>query len=267
MEQFFVWLKGISSSPFLTIGSFVLTIFAIVLALFFYIRSRRNKEPVYTKKGFNIVQDFSAKLSDLVITYKNQTVNNLTITKLAFWNDGHDTINKIDIAEGDPLRICAIEDSKILSAEVIYSRNSANRFCISNIEDDNLVRLSFDYLDKDEGGIIQIIHNGKSSEDIEVKGTIKGAGKPVFRWLPSISPLLFPIGPSSKLKRKHFGYIAFFTSVVVTAIGIGIILFSEKEKSIGWVMAITYGITLIPVYFMFLRRRVPKEFEIIEKEF
>lgn len=271
MEQFFIWLKGISSSPFITVASFVLAIFGIVLAVFFYIRSRRNKEPVYTKKSFNIIQDFSSKLTDLAIKYKNESVNNLTITKIAFWNDGRDTINMVDVAEADPLRISITDDSKILSAEVIYSGNPANRFRISDIKE-NSVKLLFDYIDKNEGGIIQIIHTGKSSKNIDVKGIIKGAGKCVFRDLLSIStlpfPILFPvIRLPTNLKSRHLGYIIFFFLIFATTLGIGIILFSKKDKSFGWVLAITYGIMLVPAYFMFVRRRMPREFEIIEEKF
>jgi hypothetical protein len=268
MEQVLTWLKDVSSSPFMTIATFVLAIFSIVLAVFFYIRSRRNKEPVYTKKSFNIIQDFSSKLTDLAIIYKNESVTNLTITKIAFWNSGRETINMVDVAEADPLRISITNNSKILSAEVIYSGNPANKFRISEIKD-NSVKLLFDYIDRNEGGIIQIIHTGKSSEDIDVKGIIKGAGKCVLRDLLPIPSFAFPLlaAPNLLLKSKHFGYFMFFSALLATILGIGLILFHEKEKSVGWVLTITYGIILPFIYFMFVRRRIPKEFDIIDEKF
>lgn len=268
MERFLVWLRSISTSPFLPIGSFVLAIFAVVMAIFFYVRSRRSKVPLYTKRSFNIIQDFSTKLSYLTVQYKNETVDNLTITKLAFWNDGRQTINMIDIAEADPLRISAIHNSKILSAEVIYSRNPANRFRISDIEQYTSTKLLFDYLDRNEGGVIQIIHTGKSSKDIEVKGTVKGAGEPVLKYLPSsvTLPLPLPISLQSKFKRRTFGYLMFFSLIVAAAVGVGIILFSKEDKAFGWVLCFTYGIASIAVYFMYIKRRIPKHFEIIEQE-
>ncbi|MDU1322140.1 MAG: Ig-like domain-containing protein [Clostridium botulinum] len=46
-----------------------------------------------------------------------------------------------------------------------------------NIEDGKIIEAKFDYLDNKEGGVIQILHTGNSSSEIEFSGTIKELGK------------------------------------------------------------------------------------------
>ncbi len=228
---------------FISIGSCILTVFAIILAVFFYIKSRRNKRPVYIKRSANIIQDFSSKLSDLIIKYKNETVINLTITKITFWNDGRETINNTDIAEADPIRILASSDTKILSAKVIYCSNPANRFCISDIEDGNSFKLSFDYIDKNEGGIVQIIHTGKSSQDINVKGIIKGAGNPVLRYVPTSVPSKFSNCMTAGIFLGFLGLSIFFA------------IRYPRFSRLYWIAAFFFGVITIGFIFALISER------------
>lgn len=39
------------------------------------------------------------------------------------------------------------------------------------------INISFDYLSKNEGAVIQLLHTGISEEDIEIHGIIKDSGK------------------------------------------------------------------------------------------
>jgi len=48
-------------------------------------------------------------------------------------------------------------------------------------ENQNNIKINFDYIDGREGCIIQVIHDGAKSDDISVAGSIKGAGEIVQR--------------------------------------------------------------------------------------
>jgi hypothetical protein len=41
--------------------------------------------------------------------------------------------------------------------------------------------LSFDFLDGGQGAVLQVIHTGRSSDDISITGTVKGVGNPTRR--------------------------------------------------------------------------------------
>lgn len=193
----------------LSILSVAIGIISLIIGIFLSIKGWRFKRPKYFIRSNNLIQNFEDKLSGLVINYKGEPVKNLTVTKIAFWNHGRETINYSDIPDADPIRIEAKGDCKILHAEIIWIKNSANKFKVSEIDNYKSVKILFDYLDKNEGGIIQIVHTGKSSKDIEIKGCVKG-GKPVKLKTP-----IFPV--SQRIKEMISGgywlgiiYILFF---------------------------------------------------------
>jgi hypothetical protein len=50
-----------------------------------------------------LIKDFSKKLVNLEVLYSGSKVENLTVSKVALWNDGNETIRQEDIALSDPL--------------------------------------------------------------------------------------------------------------------------------------------------------------------
>jgi len=119
MDQYLVLINKICSSPIITLGSFLLALLGIIFAFVFYIKSRRSKKPFYSLKSVNIIRDFSSVLSDLEIKYQNESVKNLTITKIVFWNGGNETIRNNDIASANPITISSKNKYNILNADII----------------------------------------------------------------------------------------------------------------------------------------------------
>jgi hypothetical protein len=234
--------------------SISITFVSIVLAIYFYFRSKSIKIPVFSKESFNIIQDSISKLSDIKVSYKDEIINNLTITKIAFLNRGRETIDKTDIAEKDPLRITVKENLKILDAKIIYTsaKNDENVFCISNIEDNNSIKILFDFLDKDQGGIIQIAHTGTSSKDIAVTGKIKGVEKLIHRDVR---------GQMSKYDwiNRLFLFVGGLLSIWA---GIDLVLSHDK----GGGIPIAFGIFLISSAYFFWKTRLPKGFELFQED-
>lgn len=169
------WLK---ENPWLTVLGFLLTLIGVILSIIFYIKSRRTKEPCHAIRSANLIQDFTSRFEKLEIKYAGEPISNFTTTKVAFWNNGKDTINDSDIVSADPLMIRVKDGYKIFDSNVLYTKQDANQFKILPSEDGSHVLIQFDYLDRGEGGVIRLLHTGKSSCDIEFCGTIKGAGKP-----------------------------------------------------------------------------------------
>jgi hypothetical protein len=114
----------------------------------------------------------------LEISYHGQEVSNLTVTKFAFWNHGRDPIRQEDIPTAAPILIKTKGGAKILDAKVIQFTTAENKFAIN--ADADACGIGFEYLGEKDGAIVQLLHTGRSSQDIEVVGTVIGAGKPVW---------------------------------------------------------------------------------------
>lgn len=155
------------------------------------IKSKKERKPRYCIRSFNLVNDLVSKVESLKIFYSDAEIKNVTISKLIFWNDGRETIESSDITVIEPLLIEPKESVQILDAKIVHSKESSNGFTLKKVEGKQSFQLNFDYVDKGEGIIIQIIHTGTSSNDIKINGKIKGAGKPKFK-LISRSPTKYP---------------------------------------------------------------------------
>lgn len=165
----------LENSELFTIGGIIIGITGIILAIYFYTRSRRIKKLTYQVRSFNLVNESISKLPELDVRYKDCEIKNLTITKIAFWNSGNETITDRDLVNLDPLRISPSLGTEIFNIEIAGIVESSNNFnLIQNSNDWNIV---FDYIDVDEGCVINVYHSGNESKDINVLGKIKGQGK------------------------------------------------------------------------------------------
>lgn len=275
------WLKIselLTENPWMSALSFFLALLGIILAIFFFIKSRRTKEPRYAILSTNLMRDFTSRLEALEMTYSGERISNLTATKLAFWNNGKDTINGSDIASADPLMVKVKDEYNILDSSMLYAKNAANQFSIDPSDDGTHVLIQFDYLDADEGGVIQLLHTGKSSDDIEVCGTIKGAGKlnrcsvPNLKKMPFLLPSLLTESKSSIPHKAKRWIIAVVTFVIPVVMVVALFVIPESEKQpIDSTIAkgIASAMVLLTYWgfgYYILKRRVPKGFEIFEED-
>jgi hypothetical protein len=146
-----------------------------LVSYYFYRRSLKEKAPYWAITSNNLVEGFSSKIHDLQASYEGKRVQNLTISRVLFWNDGAETIKRDDIETINHVRISPKNDILLLDAKVLASNNNSSQFTVQIAENDNCIYLNFDYLDEKQGAVIQIIHTGTSSQDLEVIGDIKGA--------------------------------------------------------------------------------------------
>lgn len=169
------YLLGMASENIFSVVSLLLAVLGMVLAYIFYRRSLRDKEPSWDSRTVNLVQGITTKLEGLTLLFSGQKVANISVTKLLFWNNGHTTIDKSDVPSTDPIRITAAETVRILHASIIAENNNPSEFRIADDVSEEFVELSFEYLDKDQGAVIQLVHDGLDSSSVNLEGTIKGA--------------------------------------------------------------------------------------------
>ena len=136
-----------------------ITFISLFTAYYFYKRSTRKKEILYTKVNAKIIQSHNKEISAFTSKYKNKPVDNITATRYLLWNNSSQAIRKFDIAPRDPLQFSIANSYEILDVKIIYPKNSLNGFMLSELKKtNNFTKLSFDFINENEGAIIQIIH-------------------------------------------------------------------------------------------------------------
>jgi len=129
----------------------VLGILGLVTGYVFYRKGLRIKQPMVAYKTNDIIRGYGSKFDDLEILYKHERVENLSVTKIVFWNEGAETIDKLDLQTIDPLRIIAKFEELILDVKTLSNNNSASQFSCSLSDDKRSAEITFDYVDKRQG--------------------------------------------------------------------------------------------------------------------
>ena len=117
-------IDDVLRSPLWGIAGLAVALAGLFVAYIFYQRGQRKREPRWTIRSNNLISDNTARLASLEVTYSGEQVRNLTISRCVFWNAGGETIRRLDIAPTDPLRICALDDSRIMDVPAIVQANN-----------------------------------------------------------------------------------------------------------------------------------------------
>lgn len=168
-----------------TIINYAIGILGLVLAYYFYKKSIRAKKPVYSIKSNNLISGSVSTLENLNVTYRDYRVENLTVSKILFYNHGAETVTGQDLDTINHLSISS-ETCKILDGSVLQANNASNNFKVRYDTANENLFIDFDYLNQNQGAVIQVIHTGLSSETLDVYGDIIGVQK-----LSHVSPRLF----------------------------------------------------------------------------
>lgn len=158
---------------------YLIAIIGVIGTFYFGFQSIKRKIPVYIKENFNFIRDFDISVPGLNISYSGEPIQNLSSTIVTFWNKGRERIEKSDITDAEPLQITAKEGVKIINAKITGITQIANAFSIGIIHDNKYLNFSFDFLSQNDGASIEIIHNGQTSDDIQIIGKIKDVGTPL----------------------------------------------------------------------------------------
>ena len=164
-------IQFIANNPWIVAFASLLGIASFFLSIYFYVSSLKTKKTAYFMLSVTIVSDLKDKASSLIISYLGKEIDCLTITRILFINKGNELIDGSDLKTTDPLRIALKTGLEVFDSKVLYPGKKANEFKIQRHGLD--IHIEFDYLDQNQGGIIQIVHTGRA-EDLAIDGTIKG---------------------------------------------------------------------------------------------
>jgi hypothetical protein len=267
------YLDYVSQNPWLNVVSTAFGLIGIILAIIFYIKSKKIRQPIYRTRSINLVKENTSKIKSVSILYNENRINNLSVAKIAIWNAGKETINSTDVAKKDKFRIEIDDGYEILDYELLYQKNPINDFKLTKISD-KILEIDFDYFDKDEGIIIQIYHTATTEDSLNVKGTLKGgkniirndSGKKAFTIFDKIDKILDFLQLDYILKKIP----AFFFFLIPILLIIHSI-FTEETKNTNTIVLIFANTIIFVLYwllgYVIMKNKMPKGFDLFENEF
>ena len=203
----------------LTICS-LLTIPSLIFAIYTWIKGKQKKEFSVSKDGYCIVRKGKKKIEKVSVLFDGKEIDDLSVTKFVVWNSGNVDIRCDDIVSDRPLAIRNIGNATILDATIIVETDSSNKFSVINV-DSETVMISFEYANKSDGIVVQVIHTG-DWEDLIVDYKIKG-GEPVknydsqeyFFKIIRNNSLMNRMITRNSMKKFTAGYLIFCSFTII----------------------------------------------------
>lgn len=164
----------------MTAGDYVGIVAGLIVTVgFFYlgirIGKRNRTRPVlrYCSDFDRLVRADDGILSGgIVVTQGGHEVKSISRTCIALWNHRGDTISRSDVLPTDPLRFSLEGDDKVIQARVLSRSRPQNGFDIE-LGKDGQVIVEFDFLDSEDGAVVEIIHQGDRA--VVLAGTVRGS--------------------------------------------------------------------------------------------
>lgn len=168
-------LTKLMDSPIARTFLAIIAILGFAYAIFCQQKNKERKEFSYYLKSNTLIERKKSKFEKLSIAYNEQEIESLCVSRFTIWNSGNRTLNHTDMVKSRELTISASDDSKILDAELIACPEETNKFSIEMINEQT-AKIQFDYADKKDGVVVQIIHTGTADSlkiDCKIKGGVK----------------------------------------------------------------------------------------------
>lgn len=164
--------ENLMNSPTAWLVLSFLTVFSTFFGVFSWMIGRKRKQFSVSCRTNEIIIAGKTQIEKLKIQYDGKTIENLSASKFYIWNSGNTVINTSDIVDSRPLCVKNTGSASILDVRILKVCEETNGFIISEVSKD-IAKLSFDYVDSDEGLVLQILHDGESL-DLELDCKIKG---------------------------------------------------------------------------------------------
>ena len=173
------------SNPWVGFIGTMASILGVVLAVLFYMEAKDSRELAYYVNPARAVVVQMGQASKLKVNFDNKPIEtDITAAQIALWNRGEVPIKSDNIL--NPIIIRTENNIPILEATIRKTSRDVTRL---NLNTDDLQRgqvsISWNILEQNDGGIIQLIYAGNQNVRINLEGVIEGQ-KDIFQ-ISSIS--------------------------------------------------------------------------------
>lgn len=187
-----------------------ITILSFVLTIVSWQKGKERKEFSYCLSSSYLIRKKKKRFVKLAVTYDGKQIDGFCVSRLTIWNSGNKTLNRDDMVTSKELTITTTANSKILDAEIIACSEETNKFSVQII-DEQTVKILFEYVDKREGVVVQIMHSG-TNNSLKIDCKIKG-GLPIKEFISETAPRIVHNLLVKNVTHKFFGVVAIATIV------------------------------------------------------
>jgi hypothetical protein len=215
------------------VGS-IASVVSIPLAIYFYQETKQAPMLTYYIHPARAVVVKAGQASKLTVDFANKEVKgDITAVQVAIWNQGNSSIKKGGILK--PIILQTENNAPILEATIRkISRDVINLSLDNGQADKGRVTLSWDILERNDGGIIQLIYIGGTDTAISMDGVIEGQSR-ILQLQSSIALR----SPEEQLRSERRG-----------------------NKLLGWALVSFAGLIAIPIITLFVWSLKTKTFKL-----
>jgi hypothetical protein len=203
------------TNPWFGVLASFCTIFSFLLAFYFYKRSRRTRALVCVTTSTHIIDDAIGCIPRLTVLYDGVPVNHLTITTLAFWNAGSETIDERNLVKTKPLCLALESPHRYMHIRT-YPMRAANDVKHRLDKEARTCFIDFEFLDHNDGFVMDIIHTGEHDTSIRIDGVFKGCKPLERRSVPRIHTWPWPLNQLLDSSLRRFLGILFLLLAIWT---------------------------------------------------
>jgi hypothetical protein len=150
-------------------------VIGILTGYYFYLKSRERIDPRYLLQHEPLVGSSSGAMTEVSVLFRGTKVTNLNRCILAIWNRGTRVITRGAVPEHDKIKVQLPEKTIALGTGVAWSTRPAINLSAHIDEIKSAVTVDFDFLDKNDGGLIEILYQGDPKASPTLTGSIMGA--------------------------------------------------------------------------------------------
>lgn len=228
-----------------------------------YVQSKK-KEPVYWIRTTHLMRETIKDVKGLRILYNGAEINGLASTRFVFWNKGKEAIKHSDIASKNPIKITIDSSYEILDAFIDGCTDEDNNFTIKKDIDSKSILIDFEFMEKNDGISLKLIHTAPSSNSFNVTGKVISGSSIEYTSSASYSnlPILSELFP---LRRKT-GYYIFKGSFIIMGLLLFMSFFGSDEIRVDSYIIRSFfmliGVIYIYVGLFIIRRRIPDKLDL-----
>lgn len=159
------------------VGS-LLGIIGIATGYLFFLAARKRKLLRYEIETKILIKNFEYEIDGLQISYHNNPIKNLAVTRVYLWNAGRDVIRKNDIPSTDPISFF-VQGSLVGHPKLeFYGLRNRNQFELRHGEHKDRFIVDFSYIDFRDLCRIEFFHTFSDDQKVAVSGSVIGCGRP-----------------------------------------------------------------------------------------
>ena len=157
----------------------IVTVLAFIYAIYTQITNKERKELTYAQKTDTLIYNQEKSFEKISVFYEDKPIENLYVSRIAIWNSGNRVLKESDFVKDNLLEISLEDSCNILESNIIMNTEKTNAFKLSRTNNRKII-VNFDYAEKNDGIVIQMIHTGEKN-DINLSCKIIG-GQPIKKY-------------------------------------------------------------------------------------